>query len=326
MKPSIKRYGFQAMGVPCEIQVYDSSRINARNQIRQMAEEVARLDRKYSRYRANSFLNEINRSAGSKLGVKLDKESLGLFRHALSCFEQSQGLFDVTAGGLYRIWDFRQAQVPDQKTLDQVLERVGFNKLSWQGNRIILPRGMEIDLGGIVKEYAADAAAKLARRIGVTHGLINLGGDFAVIGPQPEERPWTVGIANPTEPNSMMARIDLSAGGLASSGDYERFFEVDGKRYSHILNPKTGWPSSGLRAVSVAGNLCTVAGSIATIAMLKPETDALSWLEETGLPHVYMRSDGTIAGPGLKPESEPESAPTDSAAEVTSEDLADQSV
>ena len=316
MKPSLKRFGFQAMGVPCEIQVYDTSRINARNQIQQLAEEVARLDRKYSRYRPDSFLNDINRSAGSKLGVKLDKESLGLFRHALSCFEQSQGLFDVTAGLLYRLWDFRQGQIPPEKILHQVLERVGFHKLSWQGNRVILPRGMEIDLGGIVKEYAADSAAKVARRIGIRHGLINLGGDFAVIGPQPDDQPWTVGIANPTARNTMMARIDLSSGGLASSGDYERFFELDGKRYSHILNPKTGWPSAGLQAVSVAGNLCTVADSIATIAMLKPETEALSWLQETGLPHVYMRRDGSIDGPGLKPEGEPEVAAD--AAEVES--------
>ena len=309
MKPSLKRFSFQAMGVPCEIQVYDTSRINARNQIQQLAEEVARLDRKYSRYRPDSFLNDINRSAGSKLGVKLDKESLGLFRHALSCFEQSQGLFDVTAGLLYRLWDFRKGQIPPEKILNQVLERVGFHKLSWQGNRVILPRGMEIDLGGIVKEYAADSAAKVARRIGIRHGLINLGGDFAVIGPQPDDQPWTVGIANPTARNTMMARIDLTSGGLASSGDYERFFELDGKRYSHILNPKTGWPSEGLRAVSVAGNLCTVAGSIATIAMLKPETDALSWLQETGLPHVFMGRDGNIDGPGLKPEGEPEAEP-----------------
>lgn len=304
MKPSLKRYGFQAMGVPCEIQIYDSSRINARNLIQTLAEEVARLDRKYSRYRRASFINDINRSAGNKLGVRLDRESLGLFRHALSCFEQSEGLFDVTAGVLYRLWDFRLARIPDDKTIAQALDRVGFHRLSWRGNRIIVPRGMEIDLGGIVKEYAADAAAKLARKLGIEHGLINLGGDFAVIGPQPEDRPWTVGIANPTARNTMMARIDLSAGGLASSGDYERYFEVDGKRYSHILNPKTGWPSSGLRAISVSGNLCTVAGSIATIAMLKEEQDAINWLQQTGLPHVYMRADGSIAGPGLKADDQ----------------------
>ena len=159
---------------------------------------------------------------------------------------------------------------------------------------------MELDFGGIVKEYAADAAAKLGRALGVTHGLINLGGDFAVIGPQPDEQAWTIGVANPKEARSLMAKIDLLDGGLASSGDYERFFMYEGKRYSHILNPKTGWPSHGLRAVSVAANLCTVAGSMATIAMLQEENEAISWLQESGLSHVYMGSDEEISGVGLK--------------------------
>ncbi len=300
---TLKRYGFQAMGVPCEIQIYDSSRINARQRIQELAREVSRLDKKYSRYRRDSFITEINLSAGSKLGIKIDTETRGILNHALKCFEESEGLFDVTAGALYRLWDFRQARIPAQDSIDKVLRSVGFHKLSWQGQRLHLPAGMELDLGGIVKEYAADAAAKMARRMGIQHGLINLGGDFAVIGEQPGERPWTVGIANPGERRSMMAKIDLSAGGLASSGDYERYFELNGERYSHILNPKTGWPSKGLRAVSVAANLCTVAGSFATIAMLKPENEAIAWLEESGLPHVYMTNAEQIAGPALKQES-----------------------
>ena len=97
-----------------------------------------------------------------------------------------------------------------------------------------------------------------------------------------------------------MAKIDLLDGGLASSGDYERFFMHEGTRYSHILNPKTGWPSSGLRAVSVAANLCTVAGSVATIAMLKEEHEAISWLQESGLSHVYMDGEEAVSGVGLK--------------------------
>lgn len=305
MNPSIKRYGFNAMGVPCEIQVYDESRVNAREIIRKLAGEVVRLDKKYSRYRRDSFITEINRFAGSKLGVKIDQETRALLRHALTCFEESEGLFDITGGALSRIWDFRVARIPDQKQIDAALERTGFHKISVRGLRMRMPPGMEIDFGGIVKEYAADAAAQMARRLGVTHGLVNLGGDFTVIGPQPDNKPWTVGIANPDERNSMMAKIDLLDGGLASSGDYERYFEVDGQRYSHILNPKTGYPSQGLRAVSVAGNLCTVAGSVATVAMLKEPEDALTWLQESSLNYVYMSPEGDIRGPGLKQDAEP---------------------
>ena len=209
-------------------------------------------------------------------------------------------MFDITAGVLNRIWDFQSARVPAQVEIDQLLPMIGFNKLNWRKSRLMMPANMEIDFGGIVKEYAADAAAKLARRLGVEHGLVNLGGDFAVIGSQPENRPWTVGVANPKDPDNLMAKIDLVDGGLASSGDYERSFVHENKRYSHILNPKTGWPCTGLRAASVAANLCTVAGSMATIAMLMDEESGLIWLRDCGLPVVTMASDGSIEGVRLK--------------------------
>jgi thiamine biosynthesis lipoprotein len=156
---------------------------------------------------------------------------------------------------------------------------------------------MEIDFGGIVKEYAADSLARLARTSGCNSGLLNLGGDFSVIGPMPEQKSWPIGITQPDSTGSIMATVNLSNGGLASSGDYERFFFFEGERYSHILNPTTGWPSKGLRAVSVASHLCTVAGSMASIAMLKSESDGIQWLTDSGLPHVYMKQDGSIGGP-----------------------------
>ncbi len=300
MRATLKRYSFQAMGSPCEIQLYDESRVNAKQIVRKLAAEVQRLERKYSRFTADSFLADINASAGHKLGIKIDKETRALFDHALSCFEQSGGLFDVTAGVLNRIWDFRNAQVPSTTEIAALLPRIGFNRLSWRGSRLLLPQGMEIDFGGIVKEYAADAAARLGRDLGVKHGLVNLGGDFAVIGPQPDGESWTIGVANPQGQDSLMARIDLQQGGIASSGDYERSFINDGVRYSHILNPKTGWPCQGLRAVSVAANLCTVAGSMATIAMLKSEVDGLDYLKESSLPFVAMSADGQVHGAQLK--------------------------
>ena len=278
MDPTLKRFSFKAMGSYCEIQIYDDSRVNAKRIVRKITAEVSRLERKYSRYRNDNVVADINYSAGQPLGIRIDSETVALFRHALSCYEQSEGLFDVTAGALNRIWDFRSARVPSQQEIDEILPLVGFNKLSWRKSRLLLPANMEIDFGGIVKEYAADAAAKLGRSLGVAHGLINLGGDFAVIGAQADGQAWTIGVANPKEERSLMAKIDLRNGGLASSGDYERFFMHEGKRYSHILNPKTGWPNSGLRAVSVAANLCTVAGSVATIAMLKAKDEAISWL------------------------------------------------
>ena len=299
MNPMPKHFSFKAMGSFCEIQLFDESRIRVKNVVNQLAEEVARLEKKYSRFREDSFLTEINSSAGNKLGLAIDDETQSLFDHALNCFEQSDGLFDITAGALNKIWDFKKAIVPSQAQIDVARDHVGLNKLSCKDSHIHLPRDMQIDFGGIVKEYAADSVARLARSLGVEHGLVNLGGDFSVIGSQPGNKPWAVGISSPVSESGVMAKIELNDGGLASSGDYERFFMHEGKRYSHILNPMTGWPSNGLRAVSIAANLCSVAGSAATIAMLKDESEAKAWLKDSGLACVYMDSEEKIGSAGL---------------------------
>jgi thiamine biosynthesis lipoprotein len=299
MNPTPKHFSFKAMGSFCEIQLFDESRIRVKNVVNQLAEEVARLEKKYSRFREDSFLTEINSSAGNKLGLAIDDETQSLFDHALNCFEQSDGLFDITAGALNKIWDFKKALVPSQAQIDVARAHVGLNKLSCKDSHIHLPRDMQIDFGGIVKEYAADSVARLARSLGVEHGLVNLGGDFSVIGSQPGNKPWAVGISSPVSESGVMAKIELNDGGLASSGDYERFFMHEGKRYSHILNPMTGWPSNGLRAVSIAANLCSVAGSAATIAMLKDESEAKAWLKDSGLAYVYMDSEEKIGSAGL---------------------------
>jgi len=301
MNPTPKHFSFKAMGSFCEVQLFDESRIRAKNIVNQLADEVARLEKKYSRFRDDSFLSEINSSAGNKLGLAIDDETQSLMDHALNCFEQSDGLFDITAGALNKIWDFKKALVPSQAQIDVARAHVGLNKISCRDSHIHLPRDMQIDFGGIVKEYAADSVARLARSLGVEHGLVNLGGDFSVIGSQPDDKPWAIGISSPISESGVMAKIDLKDGGLASSGDYERFFIHEGLRYSHILNPITGWPSNGLRAVSIAANLCSVAGSVATMAMLKGESEAKTWLEESGLEYVYMDSEEKIGSAGLNP-------------------------
>lgn len=300
MNTILRRFSFQAMGSFCELQLFGNSRVEIKKQARALTAEVQRLEQKYSRFINTSKTAEINASAGLSLGVKVDQETQSLLDHARTCFMQSEGLFDVTSGALNQLWDFRTGVVPSRENINTALESVGFDKLEWRKNRITLPPGMSIDFGGIVKEYAADCLVRLAKEMGLQHGLINLGGDFSVIGPQPGGEPWPVGVAYPNDPERMMAKIDVTEGGIASSGDYARYFNLDGKNYSHIINPVTGWPSTGMRAVTVAANLCTVAGSIATIAMLKDEQDAINWLEQSGTPHLYMTQDEVIDGKGVR--------------------------
>jgi thiamine biosynthesis lipoprotein len=155
---------------------------------------------------------------------------------------------------------------------------------------------MELDFGGFVKEYAADRVAELCREGGARHGMVDLGGDLAVIGPHPDGMPWIVGIRDPRAPQSAMASVRLGSCAIATSGDYERCMVVDGVRYTHVLDPRTGWPVTGLRSVSVVADRCLVAGTATTVAMLKGAREGARWLDELGLPNLRMDDAGELSG------------------------------
>ena len=130
---------------------------------------------------------------------------------------------------------------------------------------------------------------------GIRHGLVDLGGDIKIIGPHPDDAPWSVGIQHPRRPDAVMATLEVTQGAVATSGDYERYLEIDGRRYCHIVSPRTGRPVQGLAGISVFAEECVVAGSATTIAMLMEERGP-AWLEEVGLPHVWMDRDLHVGG------------------------------
>ncbi|WP_107794080.1 FAD:protein FMN transferase [Nitrosomonas aestuarii] len=294
---------FKAMGSPCTIQFYADSHKKARNTSRMVMDDVYRLEKFYSRYRTDSFLSEINRVAAIGGCITVDDETAGLLDYAATCYQQSDGLFDITSGILRKIWDFKSHQLPTEEAIIRIKEKVGWHQLKWA--RPVLSfdvPGMEIDFGGVVKEYAVDRAAALCLQAGVQHGIVNLGGDIKIVGPHPDGSPWRIAIRHPRRPDSVLETLLLQAGALASSGDYERCITLNGIRYGHVLNPKTGWPVRYLAAVSVVGELCVVAGSASTIGMLK-ESQGPAWLSDLGLPHLWVDVTGNVGGSLLKPES-----------------------
>ncbi len=243
-------------------------------------EEVTRIERKYSRYRPESILSQINESAG-KSPVECDEETVSLFGYVDSLYGNSDGLFDITSGILRQAWDFNKAVVPEREALDALIEMIGWDKVERNGKSVRLPiKGMQLDFGGFAKEYAADRAAAGLHAKGMRSGYVNLAGDIRVIGPKPDGSPWLVGIRDPRDSSRMMASLQLYTGALATSGDYERYFELGGKRYSHILHPRSGMPVDNWQSVSVLAPLAVHAGSCSTIAMLK-EADALPFLERS---------------------------------------------
>jgi thiamine biosynthesis lipoprotein len=283
------------MGSPCVLHLYCSSREQFERVVSQSVVRLNELEAIYSRYLTDSLLSDINLHAGTSKRFKLTEEFWTLLQYANTAYAVSDGLFDITSGVLRQVWDFKNRQTPDIAKIKSALTLVDWPKIVLDKNNFCLPMtGMELDLGGIVKEYAADLVVKVLRQKGLQHGLVDLGGDIAILGPHPDNSPWQVAISNPCAPNKAIATIPLMAGGLASSGDYQRFIVLDNKKYSHLLNPKTGWPIKGLAAVSIWAPQCLVAGTLATTAMLKGESAGLQWLKAVGCHFLAVSQNGQI--------------------------------
>ncbi|WP_373508834.1 FAD:protein FMN transferase [Thiocapsa sp.] len=290
----LQQIQFSAMGTRCDLQLYTASQRQAR-QVRDIViADVSRLEKRYSRYLPGSYLSEINRCAAGGGSISVDEETAGLLNYADTCYRESGGLFDISSGVLRKLWAKDQLKngLPDAAAIAVLLDRVGWQKLQWTGSQLTFTQaGMELDMGGIVKEYAADRSCNLCRENGIEYGLVNLGGDIAIIGPHADGSPWNIAVRHPSDPSVPLTTLQLSSGALASSGDYERCVMIADKRYGHIINPITGWPTHELVAVSVHADFCLVAGSAATIGMLK-EHAGKTWLAELGLSHVWMDVDG----------------------------------
>lgn len=288
------------MGTSCDIQFYAKNSTVAQQIANTVIHDVRRLEAIYSRYRSDSFLSEMNRVAAVGGAIEVDNETAGLLHYAATCYQESDGLFDITSGILRRAWSFKENILPDEQTLHALLGKVGWEKVDWTAPRLtFLTAGMEIDFGGVVKEYAVDRAAALCQQAGIRHGIINLGGDIKIIGARADGSAWRIGIQHPRRAGEMLTTLNLTEGALASSGDYERCIVFDGVRYSHILNPKTGWPIKHLASVSVVGDFCVVAGSASTIAMLK-EAEGAAWLAQLGLPHLWVDVQGEMGCSGIQ--------------------------
>ncbi|MCP5243205.1 FAD:protein FMN transferase [Nitrosomonas sp.] len=297
------QFDFKAMGSPCSIQLYAKSEKRGRDAAEMAITDVNRLEALYSRYRADSFLSEINRVAAIAGNITVDEETAGLLDYAATCYQQSDGLFDITSGILRQAWNFKSSQLPTNEEIDRIKEKIGWNQLVWKRPFLSFGvPGMEIDFGGVVKEYAVDRAAALCSDAGIRHGVVNLGGDIKIIGSHPDDSPWRIAIRHPRHPDTALITLLLRAGAVASSGDYERCITINGMRYGHVLNPKTGWPVRHMAAVSIVGEYCVVAGSASTIGMLKEEQGS-EWLSELGLPYLWVDVSGNTGGSLLEAET-----------------------
>ncbi len=261
---------FEAMAGPCAVLIDGDDRAEAAALVEIAAREALRVERKLSRYRTDNLVHAINHAAGRP--VEVDAETSHLLDYAATCWEISGGLFDITSGVLRRVWTFDGgSRVPSQEAIEECLGRVGWERVTWRERTLTMPAGMEIDLGGLGKEYAVDRAAALIAARTATPFLVNFGGDVYAAGPRRGGRTWAVGIDDPERTGeAALYRLDVARAGLATSGDARRFVTWRGRRLGHILDPRTGWPVAGApRSVTVVAATCLEAGTIATLACLQ---------------------------------------------------------
>jgi len=282
---------FSAMASDCEILI-DSDDLTLAKRVGEIASKEAwRIEDKFSRYDPKSICSHLNTQAGQQ--CKIDDETFQLLQFADQCYQLSNGLFDISSGALRKAWYFDGSDnVPSAKLVKELSKLVGWNKVKYDVDSFEMLAGMEIDFGGLGKEYAVDRTVILINALALMKDvpfLVNYGGDLAVSGARKNSASWQIGIEHPSFKKSQSVVVSISSGAVATSGDANRFLLKNGHRYSHILNAKTGWPvKSPPNAITVAAPKCIQAGFLATLALLQGK-NAENYLTQHQIKHWSLR-------------------------------------
>ena len=253
------------MGTRIQVELWHRDEAAGRSALSAVMDEMHRLDRLMSSYRPDSELSEVNSNAGRR-PVTVSQELLMLVSRALEFSNVSRGAFDITYASVGRMYDFRRKIRPEEETLLRALPAIDYQHVRVDdANRTIQfsHPGVRIDLGGIAKGYAADRSVQILRRRGVEHALVSAGGDTRILGDR-RGRSWNVGVRDPREDGRVIAMLPLADEAISTSGDYERYFEEDGIRYHHIIQPTTGKPAGSVRSVTVIGPEATSTDALST--------------------------------------------------------------
>ncbi len=274
---------FKGFGSDCRIRVAAGDRSKEQSLIALGITEVQRIEQKFSRFLPTSILSQINQNAATA-PVIIDEETTALFKLAELCYQESEGLFDITSAPLSELWK-NVPDVPSEKELAIVLERVGFSHLKFSDREVFFTKpGMAVDLGGLGKEYAVDRVFNLLIEGGASEVIVNFGGDLRVL----SNSPLAIGVQSPLDKGEIIGELKISRGSIATSGDYVRNRLVGGKLRSHIINPRSGQPCESFSSVSVVHDTAVLAGIATTTAILLGDEMGLRYLEEAGLPYLVI--------------------------------------
>lgn len=259
------------MGTLVSITVFGKGKDTAEKAIDLAFNRIAEIENSMSNYKEDSELSMINRKASAEF-VPLTQDTFIVIKKAIEFSRLSGGTFDITCGPLCKLWKDagKSGRLPANEELEKILNVVGYNKINLDAEKQELSLqqpGMELDVGGIAKGYAVDEAIKVLKEHGIESALVDAGGDLYAMGTKPGGEPWRVGIQDPNHPDNtetFLGKLKIKDCAVATSGDYQRFVVIDGKKYSHIVNPLTGRPVENVPSVTVIANDAITADALAT--------------------------------------------------------------
>ncbi|MFC1624382.1 FAD:protein FMN transferase [Candidatus Omnitrophota bacterium] len=266
-----------------EVSFFSHEEKVAKEAMKETFNEIERIEGLFNRHNEESELSKINKSAGRK-EVAIHPELFKIIERAIHYSKVSEGSFDITVAPLVDLWSSARKNnlIPEEEVTERALEHVGYKNIviDKESSSIrFLDDGLKIDLGGIVKGYAADRAKELLLSKGIENALINIGGNIFALGNPPGKKSWHIGIQHPRDKNKIIYRLSLKNRAVSTSGDYERFFILNGKRFSHIIDPVSGRPSEGIVSVTVIADSAEASDALSTIVFVMGVEKGLRLME-----------------------------------------------
>lgn len=282
--PGLQRLAFRALGTQCEVQYRPRQAGTALAFEQAVRSWVERFEARYSRFRPDSIVSRLNASAG-RSWIPIDREMEDMLDVCASVHALTRGIIDATAGPLLLLWDYHLANpvVPAPELVAAARSLVGWHLVQRRPGAAMLAKpGMRLDFGGWGKEWAVDAVATLAQQHDIPHALVDFGHDIRCVGAPPDRPAWHIGLEDPSQPGTHCGSVALRSGrGIASSGDYLRGFTAGGRRYGHIVDPRTGRPvAHGCRQVTVIADTCFQAGLLSTTAFVLGAEAGLAFIQQ----------------------------------------------
>lgn len=272
------------MGSPFAITVVHPDAKKAWEAIEKAEKEIERIEALISSWRPTSQTSQINKHAGLK-AVKVSEELFQLIYRAKKVSQLSQGAFDISYASMDRIWKFdgSMTKMPSPEAVARSVEKIGYEEIELMEaeKEVFLQRkGMKIGFGAMGKGYAANRAKAILQENGIHSGMVNAGGDLIAWGKEENGNAWRIAIADPTKQKTVLAWLELSDQAIVTSGDYERFVEIEGKRYAHIIDPRTGYPVQGIKSVSIICPDAELADALATSVFVMGKEKGLALVEK----------------------------------------------